>query len=154
MYSALSLAAVLIVSSPQTPARAAIDLAWLSGCWEMSRNGRHVIEQWTPAEGNTLLGVSRTVVDGKTTEYEFVIIRKGANGLEYVAKPSGQAEAAFAATRISATEAVFENPQHDFPTRIVYTRDGETLLAAVEGPSAGRTRRIEYPYTRASCGGR
>src|SRR3954468_13765388 len=127
MYSALSLAALLIVSSPQTPARAATDLAWLSGCWEMSRNGRHVIEQWTPAEGDTLLGVSRTVVDGKTIEYEFVLIRNGVNGLEYVAKPSGQPEAAFTATRISPTEAVFENPRHDFPTRITYARDGATL---------------------------
>src|SRR4051794_26264292 len=132
MFSALSLAAVVLVAaSAQAPAHSAADLAWLTGCWEMSRGGRHVIEQWTPAEGDTLLGVSRTVADGNTIEYEFVVIRKGVNGLEYVAKPSGQPEAAFAATRISATEAVFENPQHDFPTRITYARDGETLLAAV-----------------------
>jgi hypothetical protein len=127
------------------------DVAWLSGCWAFTRNGRHVVENWTPVEGGTLIGVSRTVTGGKTVEYEFLLIRSGPTGLEYVAKPSGQAEATFTATKATATDVVFENPAHDFPTRILYSRDGDTLLAAVEGPRNGQTRRIEYPYVRTEC---
>jgi hypothetical protein len=127
------------------------DVAWLSGCWAFTRSGRHVIENWTPAEGGTLVGVSRTVADGKTIEYEFLLIRSGATGLEYVAKPSGQAEATFTATKATATDVVFENPAHDFSTRILYTRNGDTLLAAIEGPRNGQKRRIEYPYARVDC---
>ncbi len=130
------------------------DLGWLSGCWAFTRNGRHVIENWTPAEGGTLVGVSRTVADGKTVEYEFLLIRAGAAGLEYVAKPSGQAEATFTSTRVTASEVVFENPAHDFPKRILYTRDGDTLLAAIEGPRNGQTRRVEFPYMRVDCAAR
>jgi hypothetical protein len=98
------------------------------------------------------MGVSRTVAGGKTTEWEFLIIREGAKGLEYVAKPSRQAEATFTSTRVSAGEVVFENLAHDFPTRIVYKRDGDALVASIEGTLNGQARRIDFPYKKAKCG--
>jgi hypothetical protein len=129
------------------------DLAWLAGCWESTRAGRHVSEQWMAPEGNTLIGMSRTVANGKTSEYEFLLIREGARGLEYVAKPSGQAEATFTSMRISANEVVFENPTHDFPTRIIYQRQSDRhVTAAIEGTTNGQSRRIEFPFTSAACG--
>ena len=49
--------------------------------------------------------------------------------------------------RVSEREAVFENPQHDFPQRISYELKGDgTLLAAIEGTKNGKTRRVEFPY--------
>src|SRR5919109_4170150 len=102
------------------------DLKWLAGCWQSTRSGRDINEQWMAPEGGTLLGMSRTVANGKTSEYEFLLIREGPRGLEYVAKPSGQTEATFTSVRVSASDVVFENPTHDFPTRIIYQhqRDG------------------------------
>jgi len=151
---ALSLTMFAVVTGVfQAPARTAKDVAWMSGCWDHTRNGRHVAESWTPVEGGTLMGVSRTVVNGKTTEWEFLIIREGAKGLEYVAKPSGQPETTFTATSVSATEVVFENPAHDFPKKIVYKRDGDALTASIEGPMNGQTRKIDFPYKKAACGG-
>jgi hypothetical protein len=125
----------------------------MSGCWESSSGGRHLVEQWTAAEGGTLLGMSRTVVNGKTTEYEFLMIRESARGLEYVARPSVQPEATFTAVRVSSDEIVFENPTHDFPTRIIYRRQSDRLAAAIEGRVNGQARRIDFPYTKAACGG-
>lgn len=125
------------------------ELGWLAGCWELNRTGRHITEQWMAPEGNTLMGMSRTVDNRNTTEYEFLLIREGTRGLDYVAKPSGQAEATFTSVRVSAEEVVFENPTHDFPTRIIYQRrpDGG-LTAAIEGTMNGHARRIEFPFTR------
>jgi hypothetical protein len=143
---------VLAAALLQAPAPA--DVAWLAGCWELTRNGRHVFEQWTGVEGGTLLGVSRTVSAGRTVEYEFMLIRAGEHGLDYVAKPSGQPEATFTAARASAGEVVFENAAHDFPQRVFYRRDGDRLLAGIEGAVNGQTRRVEYPYTKAACPGR
>ncbi len=150
MLTALLLLFMPIVSGPASTA----DLAWLSGCWDLTRNGRHVIEQWSAPEGGTLIGMSRTVADGVTKEFEFVMIREGSGGqLEYVAKPSGQPEATFTAIRASGSEVVFENPQHDFPTRIIYRRNADgSLLAAIEGTRNGQTKRVEYPYVPATCG--
>jgi hypothetical protein len=146
MLMTLMLAAALQAAAP-----APADVSWIAGCWEATRNGRHIVEHWLPPAGGTMMGVSRTVAGGRTTEWEFLIIRSGAGGLDYVAHPSGQPEATFTAARASASEVVFENSSHDFPQRVIYKRDGEGLLAAVEGTVSGRMRRIEYPYTRGSC---
>jgi hypothetical protein len=127
------------------------DLSWLAGCWELTRGTRHVMEQWMRPEGGTLIGTSRTTADGKTLEYEFIVIREAAGGFEFVAKPSGQPEAVFKSTRIAAREVVFENPAHDFPTRITYRATDEGLHAAVEGDVNGKRRVIEFPYTSAAC---
>ncbi|HVD94419.1 MAG TPA: DUF6265 family protein [Vicinamibacterales bacterium] len=148
----LNLLLLTIIPSLFQAAPSAKDVAWMSGCWDSTRNGRHVIEYWMPPEGGTLLGVSRTVANGKTTEWEFLMVREGDKGIEYVAKPSGQAEAVFVSTRVSPTEVVFENPTHDFPQRIIYKRDGDALIASIEGTRNGRLRRIDYPYTKATCG--
>jgi hypothetical protein len=69
-----------------------------------------------------------------------------------VAKPSGQAEASFKLVKYENQEAVFENPQHDFPQRIIYKleKDG-SLAAAIEGMSKGQLKRIGFPMRRAKC---
>ena len=147
---------VTIAAAAQAPAAATPsvkDVAWIAGCWDSTRNGRHVAEHWMPPEGGTMMGVSRTTAGEKTTEWEFLIIRQGAKGLDYVAKPSRQPEATFTATRASANEVVFENPAHDFPKRIIYKRDGDALTASIEGPMNGQNRRIDFPYKKAACGG-
>jgi hypothetical protein len=145
----------LLLSSlaPQAPLKAsAPDVAWLTGCWDLDRGRRHVVEHWTAPEGGTLLGVSRTVADGKTVEYEFLLIRERDGALEYVAKPSGQPEAIFVASRVTADEVLFENPQHDFPQRIRYKKQPDGGLAArIEGTLNGAARGIDFTYRAASC---
>lgn len=64
---------------------------------------------------------------------------------------SSQAEAAFPLVRASATEVVFENLQHDFPQRIIYTRAGATLRARVE--SADGKKAQDFPMTAVACPG-
>ena len=148
----ISLALALSAALLQPPS--INDVGWLAGCWEFTRGNRHVTEQWTSADGGTMLGLSRTINGGKTTEYEFVVIREADGRLEYVAKPSRQPEAVFTSVRVTGDEAIFENPQHDFPTRIHYRRQADGLLAAIEGSINGSRRTIEFPYRSARCAGR
>lgn len=129
------------------------DAAWFAGCWEFTRGSRTVRETWTPPAGGTMLATSRTVSGGKTIEYEFVVLREAAGGLDYVAKPSGQSEAVFTSTRISPDEIVFENPRHDFPTTIIYRKQGnDGLLAIASGTIENESRRAEFPYRAVPCG--
>jgi len=151
--TSLSLMLLALLAGPQAVPPKVNDVSWISGCWAFERGTRQVAEHWMAPAGGTMMGVSRTVSAGKTSEWEFLIIRESAAGLEYVAKPSRQPEATFTATAASATQVAFENPAHDFPKRIVYTRDGETLTAAIEGPMNGQNRRIEFPYKKGACGG-
>jgi hypothetical protein len=152
----LMLPAVLLAADPKAPtaANAAVtinQLAWLAGHWRMERAGRVVDEQWMAPAAGVMLGMSRTVSRGKAIEHEFIQIREGPGGaLFFIALPSGQKEAAFQIVSLTATEAVFGNPQHDFPQKITYTRQPDgSLLTVIEGPGKdGQTRRIEFPYKR------
>jgi hypothetical protein len=46
--------------------------------------------------------------------------------------------------------AVFENPTHDFPQRIIYARDGDLMTARIEGAVDGRAEHMEWRFTRAA----
>ncbi len=99
-----------------------------------------------------MMGMSRTVVGGKATEFEFLQIRQQGTDIFYVAKPSGQAEASFKLIRHSEREAVFENPTHDFPQRIIYRLQPDgSMTARIEGKTNGTERGIDFLMKRVSC---
>jgi uncharacterized protein DUF6265 len=133
----------LIVQGPTVD-----QLAWLTGCWTMTRGDSVVEEQWLKPLGGTLMGISRTAKGGRVVEHEFLQIRDVNGKLAYVAKPSGQAEATFPIKTFSDSEAIFENAAHDFPQRILYRRTADGVTARVEGTRNGQTRGIDFVYTR------
>jgi Domain of unknown function (DUF6265) len=143
-------AAFAIPASCQ-PTATTTDLQFMTGCWVFEADGRRVEEHWLAPAGGSLIGVSRTVKGGKTVEYEFLQIRDLPEGLTYIAKPSNQPEAKFVLSSKTADEVVFENPTHDFPQRIRYRLQGDTLRARIEGTLNGKPRGIDFPYTRTSC---
>jgi hypothetical protein len=98
-----------------------------------------------------MLGVSRTIRDGKLLEYELIVLREQEGRLAYHAHPSGQASAVFLSTILTDSIALFENPQHDFPQKVGYRREGASLVAWIEGTTKGKPRRVEFFYRRARC---
>ena len=79
------------------------------------------VEHWLAPAGASLLGVSRTVRQGRTVGYEFMRIAAGNDGrLAFHAQPSGKPPAAFPVLRQGEREVVFENLEHAFPPRILY----------------------------------
>lgn len=139
-------------ASPSLAASLA-DLAWLAGCWSRPGAETGSGEFWLPPAGGTMLGVGRTVRDGKTVDYEFLRLHVDAQGrLVYTATPARQRETAFLATRIDEGTARFENPSHDFPQRIAYTRAGQDRLQVViEGEREGQLRQIAFEFVRTAC---
>jgi hypothetical protein len=128
-------------------------LAWLAGCWSLSDGERTVDEQWMTPRAGSMQGMSRTVRAERLIAHEAVIVRERGELLDYEVNPSGQARTVFTSVSIGDGSVVFENLQHDFPQRVAYRRNGEQLLAWVEGPLNGAMRRVEYPYLRALCPG-
>ena len=43
----------------------------------------------------------------------------------------------------------FENPSNAYPTRILYRRDGDALVARIEGRRQGNDASEEWRFTRA-----
>ena len=103
--------------------------------------------------GGIMLSMGRTVRDGKLVEYESVVLREQDGRLAYEAHPSGQPSAVFTTTTIDASTVIFENAAHDYPQRVGYKRDGDSLLAWIDGTANGKSRRVEFPYRRVACGG-
>lgn len=149
----LAIALLGVAAHAQTPAAKPTlqDFTWLAGHWRIEKSDRQVDEQWMAPSAGLMMGMARNVQGGKVREYEFTLLRQEPNGdILFIASPSKQSETVFKLTSLRDGEAVFENPEHDFPKKVVYAlqKDG-SLLAAIEGPGRdGKPRRVEYPYKR------
>ena len=142
------------LSSPTIPDPSMDSLGWMAGCWEGSfPNGRTVSEQWMKPAGNVMMGMSRTVKNGKTVAYEFIRLEQSEDGtIRYIARPSNQPEATFTLILHENQKAVFENQQHDFPQRIIYERiSRDSLVARIEGTINGKERKSDFPYRKTVC---
>jgi len=128
---------------------------WFTGCWEGKNSGGRVFEEvWLPPRGGTMLGMSRTVTDGRTVNYESLLLFAEEGKLIYLAHPSGQEPVRFTAVEITQTKVVFVNTEHDFPQRIIYCLQGlDRLAARIEGPGPNGIRGLDFPMTRVSCPG-
>ena len=152
--SRLPLAVALVMAAPVMSGQTITGIhraQWLQGCWETTTATRTVKESWTAPEAGAMMGISRTIQNGKMTAYEFIIMREEGERLTYVAHPSGQLPATFLSTSVSASELIFENPAHDFPQEIGYRIEGDTLHAWIRGTQKSRSRRIDLPYQRVRC---
>lgn len=124
------------------------DLSWIAGDWQTAPGGRGQIEEhWTAAAGGSMMGVSRTVAGDKTVEFEYLRIEQRAEGIYYVAHPKARCPGTdFKLTRASATEAVFENPEHDFPKRIIYRKTDNGLTAIIDAGEGSKS--VSYVFQR------
>ncbi len=140
-----------------TPAKATIgDLAWLAGAWVGTRGSTGAIsieERWSPPKGGGMLAISRTVSRDRISAFEYLRVLERDGGLVYVAQPNGGPGTEFVLTSISGKRAVFDNPRHDYPKRIVYELSEEVVLTATVGFMKGGTPgRFEFRREVASGG--
>jgi Domain of unknown function (DUF6265) len=150
-------------NAPAVPANTAANpgstlepFGWLHGCWEGKVNQRDFREEWLPLRGDMMIGVSQTVSQGKTQDFEYLRLELRPDGIFYVAVPSGKKETSFrlsGSTRDGENEIfTFENPVEEFPQRIIYRRGSEGwLYAHVEGKLNGVSRSVIYPMRRVDC---
>ncbi len=119
----------------------------MAGSWEAPMGNILIEEHWTQPAGGTLFGVNRTIIAGKTKAFEFLRIETRADGIFYVAQPGGRPPTDFKLTRLEKQEVVFENPEHDFPQRIIYRKEfGGTLHARVEGKQNGKESGTDFYF--------
>lgn len=143
----LLLAAALAGAQPAEPP----DLSWMAGYWLSCDDGREVSETWSDRRGNVMLGTSLTVGrNGNSSHEQAQIAFTPEAGVRFIAQPSGQPSAEFRLVRSGLGEAVFENPEHDFPQRVIYRREGDRLTGRIEGTAGGREQAVEWHYRAAS----
>jgi hypothetical protein len=124
-------------------------LSWISGSWTTTQDGATIEEHWTRPAAGTMIGMGRTIAGGKTAFFEYLRIETRGADLVYVAHPKARPGTDFKATRIADDEVVFENPQHDFPKRIIYKRTADgNLTARVEGDPTDKEKAETFSYKR------
>lgn len=126
------------------------ELSWLVGCWRLDGEGEVVEECWLGARGGLMVGVSRTVKGDGGTFFEFLRIADSETGPVYWASPLGREAVPFRAVEIGRQKVVFENPNHDFPQRILYRLDQEGGLHAAISGLAGDEGGAEWVYEKVS----
>lgn len=145
--------ALILAASLAGPPATIDQMAWLKGCWIQTKPNGVVEELWMAPGGGVMLGLGRTVRDGEPRDYEFVRIVEAGGSLAYMAEPSGQEKATFPLKSLTTDEAVFEDPTHDFPQRVIYRRLGpDAVTGRVEGQIAGQAKAIDFPYKRCETG--
>jgi hypothetical protein len=154
----LSLLAIIIAagcaSSQRERVHHALDpdlakLQWLAGSWLSQSGATSSEEHWTEPAGGTMLGMNRTIVHGKTVFFEYLRIEKRADAIVYLASPKGQhPPTPFKLAECTQNQATFENPQHDFPQRIIYERNGDELRGRIEGVRNGQAASENWAWRR------
>ncbi|MBL8514187.1 MAG: hypothetical protein JNJ55_09385 [Betaproteobacteria bacterium] len=144
------------VARPQraaAPPGALEKLVPLAGCW-FGRNGKlEFREHWMRPAGNLMMGMGRTMSEGKVAGHEAMRLEVDAQGaVTFIAKPAGQTEGQFKLASGDGGRFVFERTGEEFPSRVIYHLKSDGALdASIEGKQNGRDARVEFPMRRASC---
>jgi hypothetical protein len=146
--SAVALLIVTALVGPVSSQDSPVNLpGWLTGLWIIDSGGSRVEEHWTSAVGGLMLGVSRTIKNDRVVAFEFLRIERRGDFLVYIAQPQGNPPTEFKLSSATADQLVFENPQHDFPKKILYRRNKDgSVTAEVSGDGE---KKISFPYKRA-----
>ena len=134
-------AAALIQTAPV----ASPDLSWMAGYWLDCSGGREASETWSDPRGGLSVGHAVTVQRGRAS-FEVSHIGPTPQGFAYVAQPGGAPPTVFVVAETGPTRVVFANAENDFPTRVIYERDGDALKARIEGEIGGQARSMEWHF--------
>ena len=110
-------------------------VAWIADTWIGTSGTTTTEERWTPPASGAMLALSRTLSGPQLSAFEFLCIVERQGTLAYTAMPNGRTpETYFMLTNITADSATFENPAHDYPRLIRYSKlqDGslQTTISA------------------------
>jgi hypothetical protein len=135
-------AAALLLIGAAPEAKRAEDLGWLAGTWLAEEpSDSWTEERWAKPRGGVMLGTSLSGKGGEAGWFEYMRIAAGKDGKPaFHASPGGAPASAFPLVASGPREATFENVAHDYPTRIVYRRQGNILEATISGPGGSKPR--------------
>jgi len=141
------IAAVPVASSGDLPKLDAV--SFLSGHWVGTSRGIEMEELWLEPKGGMMLGLHRDVAQGRETFFEYLRIEDRGGELVYIASPKGSGAIEFPLVEIRDGVVVFENLEHDYPQRIIYRREGDSVTARIEGVIDGSLEAAEWSWFKA-----
>ena len=137
---------------PAADAQSLDGLAWLEGTWIRETDRGQATETWLRVSDDTLEGTGSITTGGKVQVFEHLRIERFAHQIFYTAKPLENPYPVpflLVEHQPDMHRLVFENLDHDFPQRLIYTRDGETgLKVRVEAEQGGEIQGFDVHFVR------
>ena len=139
----LLLLTILSCKKSETPEKDKIKAAdWLIGKWENGTPEGTLTETWSKLNDSTFEGSSYFIKGKDTIHIETIKLQQKDEALTYKATVKGQNNdqaVAFELTNSNEKALVFENPKHDYPQKITYTKGANnTLTAEITGNLRGK----------------
>lgn len=116
-------------------------LDWLTGCWQ-TKSGQ-TREVWSMSEHGYYFGYSVVRSGSEVAFFEQMRIDPVPQPI-FNAYPAGQVPSSFPSVEVSDTHIVFANPDHDYPQKITYARDGDALRAVISKIDDGEPRHFDF----------
>jgi len=146
-----SLFLTLAACGPETKSRRAFEkLKQLEGKW-ISNNNIIFYESWKLIDDSTLSGSGYSLQDSDTVFSEVLILTLRDNKITYLARDPAQNRGQaipFTLKTKHRNKFVFENLEHDYPNRIIYELEADSLLN-IRLETAKGTKGTEFVLKRA-----
>ena len=127
-------------------------ISWILGEWIQSDSTGTFHEIWKVNPENSFEGIGYLMVGNDTIFAEDLQIRISGDNIYYVPTLINQndgKEVLFRLDSLADNMMIFENSQHDFPSRIIYTHPtADSLHAWIEGIDKGKQRREDFRMAR------
>jgi hypothetical protein len=122
-------------------------LGWVVGAWNRTnvKPGQSGNERWIKISATELNGFGLTMRAKDTISFEKLKLVVKDDNIFYVADvPENKEPVYFRLTEISDTSFSCENPDHDFPKKIIYQKEGSKLRATI----SGNGKSIDYLFEK------
>lgn len=145
----LALTLLFLIAQPAL-AQECNDLAaveWMQGTWETEDDVRRTTEKWSRISKQTMEGEGRVYrkESGAQTGSESLRLVEMGGEVFYMAKTGGNPlPVAFRLASCTPDSATFENPEHDFPQRLVYRHPSRDVLHVDVSDLDGNGFRLEF----------
>ncbi len=121
---------------------------FLEGTWKMEN--KETYEHWDQLNENSLKGFSYKVKDGQMLISEYLDITRDNDEITYKATVLGQNQGKGVNFKLTKTDSTFtfENPNHDFPKKIVYQKlsDNEISVQVSDGKQKGFAYKMQKQF--------
>lgn len=136
------------------PAHDRFDLSWLEGAWTTQAWGGTLNADYVARNDNLVIGYTHLIKDEAPTPayHEFEVFARDADGDYLIPHPAGKPAPRFNLASRDTNSVTYENPEKDFPTRIVYqrikdSRLGDQLIITLSDPFKNSSEPIAFTFT-------
>lgn len=125
---------------------------WLIGTWSNSNDAKVYTEVWKKENDSTFTGYSNITKEKDTIFSELMTLSQKGDSLYCIVSVNDQnngESVSFTLTSSNNNKFVFENPKHDFPTKIVYNKvNNDSIFAQVSGEVGDKSLTVDFPMKR------